>query len=184
MDLVVDAEDTEAMFLLPGPETSVADREQHLSVLIESWDRSGTRQQVDDSEWMSGLVEYLTHLVDLRVTHVEEWLKSNTQRFQADNASMEELRRASKSAVIDLRASVQVCKSECDNCNLLCIQSRFHEGAHDCLTSHCCIQYCTFCEKQRLERFCGQRYVLSIQFLRNHANLMLSPSAGHKGDHV
>ena len=185
MDLVVDAEDTEARFLLPGPETSVADREQHLSVLIESWDRSGTRQQVDDSEWRSDLVEYLTHLVDLRVAHVEEWLKSNTQRFQADNESMEELRRASKSAVIDLRASVQVCKSECDDCNLLCIQSRFHEGAHDCLTSHDCIHDCTFCDKQMIaEKTCGQMYVLSIQLSIYHPNLTLSPSAGHKGDHV
>ena len=185
MDLVVDAEDTEARFLLPGPETSVADREQHLSVLIESWDRSGTRQQVDDSEWRSDLVEYLTHLVDLRVAHVEEWLKSNTQRFQADNESMEELRRASKSAVIDLRASVQVCKSACDCCNLLCIQSRFHEGAHDCLTSHDCIHICTFCDKQMIaEKTCGQMYVLSIQLSIYYPNLTLSPSAGHKGDHV
>ncbi|KAN0134237.1 hypothetical protein V8E53_008009, partial [Lactarius tabidus] len=165
-DLVIEAKDTEARFLLPGPDTPAADREQHLSFLIESWDLSGTRQQVDDSEWISGLVEHLTHLVDLRVAHVEEWLKSNTQRFQADNASMEELRRASNSAVIDLRASVQLCKSECDDCNLLCIQSRFHEGPHDCLTSHDCIHDCTFCDKQLLaERTCGQ-------------------IAGHKGHHV
>ena len=162
--------------MLPGPETSVADREQHLSILIESQDRSGTRQKVDDSEWMSGLVEYLTHLVDLRVAHVEEWLKSNTQRFQADNASMEELCQAYKCAVIDLRASVQVCKSECDECNLLCIQSRFHEGAHNCLTSHDCIHDCTFCDKQMImEKTCGQMYVSSIQLSIYHPNLTLLP---------
>ena len=171
MDLVIEAEDTEACFLLPGPDTPAMDREQHLLTLIESWDRLGTRQQVEDSEWMSGLVEHLTYLVDLRVAHVEEWLKLNTQRFQADNASMEELRRACKSTVIALWASVQVCKSECDECNLLCIQSRFHEGAHNCLTSHHCIHDCTFCDKQMLaEKACGQMYVLSIQLSIYRAN--------------
>ncbi|KAF8270132.1 hypothetical protein EI94DRAFT_1572312 [Lactarius quietus] len=165
-DIVVEAEDTEALFLLSGPETPAADREDQLSILIESWDRSESRQQVEDPEWISDLGKHLTHLVDLRVSHVEEWLKSNTQRFQAENASMEELRRAFNSAVIDLRASVQLCKSQCADCNLLCIRSRSHEGDHDCLTIHKCIHDCTFCDKQLYsQRTCGQ-------------------IAGHKGDHV
>jgi hypothetical protein len=143
--------------LLQGPYTPVADREQRLSILIESWDRSRTRQQGDDFEWISGLVEHLTGLVDIRVAHVEEWLKSNTQRFQADNASMEELRQASKSAVIDLRAGVQLCQSECAECSLFCIRTRFHDGDHNCLTDHDCIQNCTFCDEQLLiEKACGQ----------------------------
>lgn len=157
MDLVIEAEDTEACFLLPGPDTPATDREQHLLTLIESWDRLGTRQQVEDSEWMSGLVEHLTYLVDLRVAHVEEWLKSNTQRFQAKNASMEELHRSFNRAVTDLRAGVQLCKLKCATCGLLCIQSRYHEGEHNCMTSHKCIRHCTFCQKQLLaEKTCGE----------------------------
>ncbi|KAN0134234.1 hypothetical protein V8E53_008006 [Lactarius tabidus] len=112
-DLVIQAEDTEARFLLTGPETLAADLEHHFSILRDSWDRSTYRQQADRSEWVSDLGQHLTRLVDLRVAHVEEWLRSNTQSFKAQNASMEELRRAFESAVIDLRASVQLCRSEC-----------------------------------------------------------------------
>ena len=136
---------------------------------------------------MSGLVEYLTHLVDLRVAHVEEWLNSNTQHFQTDNASMEELRWAFNSAVIDLRASVQVCKSECDECNLLCIQSRFHEGAHNCLTSHASRLRSRF-HVLRQEDACGEGLQSNVRLVHTIINiprqLMLSLSAGHKGDHV
>ncbi|KAN0136073.1 hypothetical protein V8E53_005933 [Lactarius tabidus] len=165
-DLVIEAEDTEARFLLPGPNTPTADREQHLSTLIESWDRSGSRQQIVDPEWISNLEQHLTHLVDLRVAHVDKWLKSNTQRFQEENANMDELRRAFNSAVIDLRASIQLCKSECDDCILLCIRNRSHEGCHDCLTSHDCIHDCIFCETQMSsKKHCGQL-------------------SGHSGDHV
>lgn len=81
-DVVVEAKDTEARFLLSGPVGPVADREHYLSILIESWDLSGTRQQVEDSKWISGLGEHLTHLVDRRVAHVKEWFKLITQRYR------------------------------------------------------------------------------------------------------
>ena len=142
-----------------GPETTAADREHHLSVLRDSWDLSGSRQLkgVNDSEWISDLEQYLTHLVDLRVSHVDLWLKSNIQRFRAESASIDALRRTFDSAVIDLRTGVQLCKLQCASCKLFCIQSRFHEGDHDCLTSHECIHNCTFCDAELLaERICGQ----------------------------
>ncbi|KAI9455154.1 hypothetical protein BJY52DRAFT_1122135, partial [Lactarius psammicola] len=162
-DPVIEAEDTEARFLLTGP---AADRERHLAVLRNSWDRFGFRQHVDDSEWISDLVQYLTRLVDLRVAHVDKWLKSNMQRFQAEHASIEKLRRGFNSTVIDLRASIQLCKLQCATCNLLCTQSRSHEGDHDCLTSHKCIHDCASCNRELLAaRLCGQL-------------------AGHSGDHV
>jgi len=152
---VVEAEDTEARFLLTGP---AADCEHRLAVLRDSWDRFGSRQYVDDSEWISDLVQYLTRLVDLRIAHVDKWLKSNMQRFQAEHASIEKLRRTYNDAVIDLRASIQLCKSQCADCNLFCIQSRFHEGDHCCLTSHECIHDCTFCTQELIAaRICGQK---------------------------
>ena len=130
-------------------------------------------------------MQYLTRLVDLRVAHVDKWLKSNIQRFQAEHASIEELRRTFNNAVIDLRAGVQLCKSQCSSCNLFCTQSRFHEDEHDCLTSHECIHECTFCNQEMLSaRICGQMYVQSTYSMIDNANLMLTLSAGHSGDHV
>jgi len=140
-----------------GPDAPVADRESCLGILRESWDQISSRQRVDDSEWTSDLAQYLAHLVDLRVAHVDKWLKSNVRGFQAENAIIEELRRTFDSAIIDLRASVELCKSQCGTCNLLCIQSRLHVGGHDCLTSHKCIHDCTFCERDFLAaKPCGQ----------------------------
>jgi hypothetical protein len=150
--------------LLTGSDAQAMDRELRLAALRESWDLLHSRQHVDDSEWASSLVQHLTRLVDLRAAHVEKWLKSNLQRFQAGHASLEELRRTFDSAVIDLRASVQLCRSQCGTCSLFCIQSRLHEGGHDCLTSHECIHDCTFCQRDLLRaRPCGQTYVQSAQ---------------------
>jgi hypothetical protein len=137
-----------------GPDIPAADRESYLATLCGSWDQIASRQHVDDSEWTSDLAQYLTRLVDLRVAHVDKWLKSNMQRFQNRNASTDELRRTFDSAIIDLRASVQLCGFRCGDCNLFCIQSRQHVGSHDCLTSHECIHDCTFC--QRTAKPCGQ----------------------------
>ena len=73
---------------------------------------------------------------------------------------MEELLRAFNIAVIDLRASLELCKLECDNCYLLCMQSRFHEGEHDCLADHDCIHKCAFCDKKVIpKKPCGQMWV-------------------------
>ena len=147
---MIEGEDTEALFLLAGPGAPVEDHELRLQTLRESWDRKNTRQHVDDSEWISDLAQYLTSLVDLRTARVDKWLKSNTQRFQAGHASIEELRRIFDSAVVDLRASVQICRSQCANCNLFCVQSRLHEGGHDCMTTHECVCDCTFCQRDLL----------------------------------
>ena len=154
---MIEGDDTEAQFLLAGPDAQVEDRELRLETLRDSWDRANDRQHVDDSEWIAELAQYLSHLVDLRTARVEKWLKSNTQRFQAGISSIDELRRTFDSAVIDLRASVQLCRSRCATCKLFCVQSRLHEGNHDCLTSHECIHDCTFCERDCLPaKPCGQ----------------------------
>ncbi|KAI9450262.1 hypothetical protein BJY52DRAFT_1175724 [Lactarius psammicola] len=166
-DAVIEAEDTNARLILTGPDTPAVDHESRLTTLRESWDRANQRQLVDDSMWHSDLAQYLTHLVDLRVTHVESWLASNIKRFQGSYASIEELRRTFDNAVIDLRASVELCRSQCDSCNLVCVRSsRLHRGGHDCLTNHECIHDCTFCERDTLlTQPCGQ-------------------TASHPGDHI
>ncbi|KAH9171595.1 hypothetical protein EDB89DRAFT_1906874 [Lactarius sanguifluus] len=92
-------------------DTPVADHERQLAIMRGSWDRAEQRQYIDDSTWHSDLAQYLTHLVDLRVAHVENWLESNVQRFEGTQAGIEELRRTFGNAVIDLRASVELCWS-------------------------------------------------------------------------
>ncbi|KAH9039442.1 hypothetical protein EDB83DRAFT_2228401 [Lactarius deliciosus] len=166
-DVVIKSEDTEARFILAGPDTPVADLERRLATLRESWDRIHQRQHVDDPTWHSDLAQYLTHLVDLRVAHTESWLESNIQQFEGGLASIEELRRTFGNAVIDLRASVELCRSQCGSCNLVCVRSsRLHGNGHDCLTSHKCIHDCTLCERDTLPtQPCGQ-------------------TAGHPGDHI
>jgi hypothetical protein len=155
--VAIEAEDTEARLLLAGPDAPVADRESCLETLRDSWDQITSRQRVDDSIWTLDLAQFLTRVVDLRTAHVDKWLKLNLQRFQAVNASIEELRRTFDSAVVDLRAGVQLCRSQCSTCNLFCIQSRLHEGNHDCLTSHECVHECTFCQRDLPSaKRCGQ----------------------------
>ena len=142
--------------MIAGPDTPAADRERHLSILRESWDRSGSRRSVDDSKWISDLEHHLTHLVDLRVAHVEKWLNLNTQSFRAKSDSMKELRRAFNTAVLHLRASIQLCQSQCTKCNLHCVRNSSHKGDHDCLTSHECLDDCAFCDEELSESKCGQ----------------------------
>ena len=153
--------DTEARFTLAGPDTPVSDHEHCLAALRDSWDRLNQRQHVDDATWHSDLAQYLTDLVDLRVAHVENWLESNLQQFESGHASIEELRRTFSDAVIDLRASIELCRSQCRSCNLVCVRSgRLHGDVHDCLTNHECIHVCTFCERDTLStQPCGQTYV-------------------------
>jgi hypothetical protein len=155
--VAIEGDDTDAQFVLTGPDALEADLELRLETLRESWDQTKTRQNVDDSEWIVDLAQYLAHLVDLRVVQVEKWLNSNTQRFQARNAGIDELCRTFEGAVADLRASVQLCKSQCTSCKLFCVRSRLHEGSHDCLTNHECIHDCTFCRRDFFTaKPCGQ----------------------------
>ncbi|KAI9455078.1 hypothetical protein BJY52DRAFT_1122217 [Lactarius psammicola] len=162
---VIGGEDSEARFVITGPNSP--DHEYPLTTLHDSWDLTIQRQYLNDSMWHSNLVQYLTHLVDLRVAHVENWLESNIQRFEGGQASIEELRRIFDSAVIDLRASVELCRSQCGSCNLTCVRSsRSHKDNHDCSTNHRCIHSCSFCERDGLPtKPCGQ-------------------TAGHPGDHI
>ena len=147
--------------MLTGPNSHVADHERALTTLRDSWDQTFLRQYISDSKWHSDLMKHLTHLVNLRVAHVNEWLESNVQLFEGVHTSIEELRRTFGRAVIDLRASVEICRSQCGSCHLICVRSsRSHKDDHDCSTNHRCIHSCSFCERDGLPaRSCGQTYV-------------------------
>jgi hypothetical protein len=155
--------------VLAGPDSQVSAHECALKTLLDSWDQATQRQYRDESKWHSDLVQYLTHLVDMRVAHVKNWLESNVQRFDRVHASIEELHRTFDSAVIDLRASVEICRSQCGSCSLICVRSsRSHQNDHDCLTNHRCIHSCFFCGRDgRPSRPCGQMYIFSSSVLRS-----------------
>lgn len=175
---MIEAKDTDARFILTNSDTPVAEQERRLVTLCESWDRIDERQYIDDSTWHTDLKKFLTHLVDLRVAHVDSWIESNVQRFKGDHASIEELRRTFDNAIIDLRAGVELCQRQCDSCGLVCVRSsRSHGDGHDCLTNHDCIHDCTCCERDGLPKsHCGERFVRphsSLAFLTFYASLVL-----------
>ncbi|KIO11019.1 hypothetical protein M404DRAFT_829181 [Pisolithus tinctorius Marx 270] len=134
------------LFLAVGGFSQPETREQVLTVLGNSWDQYDMRQHLSDPEWADGLCRHLERIVSLRIDHVREWLTQNLSRFQPGHASIEELRRTFEDATVDLRSNVQLCKLQCTNCQLLCVQSRFHDGPHNCRTGHACIHQCDFCK--------------------------------------
>ena len=160
----VELPDTEAQFFLAvGAAPQSEARERALSILRSSRNQCETRQRIPDTEWTEGLSQYLEDIATLRIDRVREWLNQNLSRFQAGHASIEELRRTFEGAIVDLKSNVQLCKSQCASCRLLCVQSRFHDGPHACGTNHLCIHECDFCQEPKE---CGMTWVLII----DHAN--------------
>ncbi|KIM57715.1 hypothetical protein SCLCIDRAFT_1219233 [Scleroderma citrinum Foug A] len=151
-DMPVGLPDTRSQFLVVNAQPG--DRERALAALCESWDRFSSRQHAPDSEWMDGLSQYLEHIVSLRIDHVQEWVTQNLARFQAGHARIEELRRTLENTVVDLKSNVRLCKVQCANCQLLCIQNRFHDGQHDCQTNHRCVHQCVFCQESGQHKDC------------------------------
>lgn len=142
----MDKADTDSRFFLAGAEFQHTTTELALAVLRGNWELDHHRQLVADAEWTSKFSTHLDHLVNLRIEHVREWVSLNLSRFQTGHANIEELRRTFDAAIVDLKASVQLCKAKCFMCHLLCVQSRWHEGGHDCQTRHICIHTCEYCD--------------------------------------
>ena len=126
-------------------------RERMLTVLRTAWKGHASRQHIIEAEWIAGLTQHLEGIVNLRVAHVREWLDQNLSRFQAagdgdgSHASIDELRRLFESVIVDLGNNVQLCGMTCADCQLRCVKSLVHEGAHDCQSDHLCVQECDFC---------------------------------------
>ncbi|KAH0833842.1 hypothetical protein J3R83DRAFT_11006 [Lanmaoa asiatica] len=145
-DMPIVSLDTDARFFVANVEHSqTMSREETLDALLIEWDEFNSRQLVPDTQWAEGLAQYLEDLAEMRINNVRAWVKSNLTRFQAGHASVMELQRTLESAVIDLKSSVELCLMQCASCQLFCIQNRFHEGAHDCKTTHACTQSCEYC---------------------------------------
>jgi len=132
--------------------------DSRLAALRESWKPSTQRQFIPDPDWIASLVSYINELIDIRVNHVRLWLDTNLERFQADHAAVEALRRQFDNMVIEMRSNVQLCRAVCTSCFLLCVRRRFHEGDHSCQTIHKCVHGCIFCKGDE-RKPCGTPYV-------------------------
>jgi hypothetical protein len=183
-DELIDKPDTPAQFFLSSTE-SPAQREAMLLVLQKSWDQLAGRPNTTDVEWTVALSAYLNGMVELRITHVHEWISSNLSRFKSSHANVELLRRVFESTIVDLRANVEICGTQCDNCQLKCLLSRRHDLTipHDCRTSHTCLRPCEFgFEHPAEEKMCGLPYVSTMHSRsKSHAQYH---SAGHAGQHM
>ncbi|KAG1809706.1 uncharacterized protein BJ212DRAFT_1448752 [Suillus subaureus] len=165
-DVPIDMPDTSSEFsLVTGGVQQSSSREATLQVLCHAWGDYNSRHYVSEDIWIENLTTHINNLVGLRIAHVGEWILSNVARFQSGQASIDELMRAFDSATVDLRSNCQLCKLKCASCELLCIQSRLHDGQHTCQTSHACIHPCDFCVSSGETKAC-------------------SMSAGHSGNHI
>lgn len=155
-DIPIGMPDTPSEFSLAagGPQQS-SFREAALQALSRAWADYDSRQHVSEDVWIENLTTHIDNLVNLRIAHVNEWILSNVARFQSGQASIDELLREFESATVDLKSNVQLCKLKCPNCELLCVQSRLHDGQHDCRSSHVCIYSCDFCESSGETKDCS-----------------------------
>ncbi|KAF8122279.1 hypothetical protein EV363DRAFT_1274846 [Boletus edulis] len=172
-DMPIDLPDTPHQLFIGGGSDQAVPRERMLTVLRTAWEGHATRQYTTEDEWIAGLTQHLEKIVESRIAHVREWLDQNLSRFQAagsgggSHASIDELRRHFESSIVDLKGNVQLCGMTCDECQLRCVRSRAHKGAHDCQSDHLCIHECDFC--------------LALQPKEHGACMM---SAGHAGKHI
>ncbi|KAG1764551.1 hypothetical protein EDD22DRAFT_883267 [Suillus occidentalis] len=163
-DVPIGMPDTSTEFSLASGSQS-SSREVALRALSRAWRDYDSRHHMPEDHWIENLIAHIDSMVNLRVAHVREWISLNVARFQSGQASIDELMRTFESAIVDLKSNLQLCKLKCGRCELLCIQSRLHDGQHDCQTSHVCIHSCDFCASSGEAKDC-------------------SMSAGHPGNHI
>ncbi|KAF8726080.1 hypothetical protein AX14_008092 [Amanita brunnescens Koide BX004] len=169
-DVPIDCSDGDARFFVANVEHSQnKSREEVLHALVTEWDEFDSRQLIPDTQWAQELTQHLEELVEMRIDHVRAWVESNLVRFQAGHASVMELQQTLESAVIDLKSSVQLCRMQCQSCQLFCIRNRFHEDAHECKTTHTCTQSCEYCAEAGEHEGEGKKCLMT---------------AGHSGKHI
>ena len=155
-DVPIGAPDTSSEFsLATGGLQQSSSREAALRALFRTWEDYDSRQHVPEDVWIGNLTSHIDNLVGLRIAHVNEWILSNVARFQSGQASIDELMREFESTTVDLKSNVQLCRLKCASCELLCVQSRLHDGQHNCQSSHLCIHFCDFCASSRETKACS-----------------------------
>ena len=143
----IDLVDSPAIFYLGEDNVEpeqLDEQEKCLQGLLNSFEEYASRSHKPDDEWLQSLCQHLDQLATNRAEHVREWLNTNTIRFKSDSTEFEGLRRRFDALEVALKGSVRLCKLQCNSCQLFCLQSRHHEGPHDCRTSHKCHNKCGY----------------------------------------
>jgi hypothetical protein len=157
-DIEIDSDDKGCLFYFSSSESTPGDRDAYLIQLCQAWEGYRFRSVSNEAEWVNDLSVYLTHLVDIRVNHVQLWISKNLESFQQTaHANITILLRAFDTAVIDIKSNTELCRHQCASCNLFCLLNRRHESrGHDCLTSHKCSHHCDFSEEHpEDDKLCG-----------------------------
>ncbi|KZT34134.1 hypothetical protein SISSUDRAFT_314112 [Sistotremastrum suecicum HHB10207 ss-3] len=98
-----------------------------------------------DPVWIDELSRFLSDIADRRLNHVRLWLETNSQRFSG-HPEIKIVQRRFEQEQVELKASLQVCKLQCAECRLLCVEPLRHLGAHTCHTDHKCQFACDYLE--------------------------------------
>ncbi|KAF8548833.1 hypothetical protein OG21DRAFT_1489038 [Imleria badia] len=118
-DMPVDLPDTPHQLFIGGGGDHSLSRERMLTDIRTAWEGESSRQYTTEDEWIAGLTQHLENIVNLRISHVREWLDQNLSRFQATDggggstARIDELKRHFESSIVDLRSNVQLCGMAC-----------------------------------------------------------------------
>ncbi|KAL1696787.1 hypothetical protein GGG16DRAFT_43139 [Schizophyllum commune] len=150
--------DTDAVLHVAVLADEAVNAEGALEDLKKGWSQFSSRSALAEDLWVAQLSSYLDGIVDQRVDHVHTWLEANLERFKAEHASIDNLRRTFATIGAQMKADVELCKVKCSKCNLLCLRSRRHSSSepHDCGTSHVCPQYCDYSDEHfDEEAICG-----------------------------
>ena len=121
--------------------------------LIRRFETIQTRQH--NQEWDKGLALFLRTLVDNRCQLVETWIEGNLLRFPSENADISRLKHELEGHILELKCNAEVCGAGCDSCHLSCLLLKRHDGAHDCMSNHQCLQACEFEQHNGIYEPCG-----------------------------
>lgn len=135
--------DSFAVFYLPGSSQDHSEVTTRLAALRDTF---LSEHDQKNTEWVPALCSHLDTLGDARIMHVRDWLESNCSRF-ASHADIADLQRKFQDAVVQLKAGLQLCKMQCHQCRLVCVEPRHHPGTHNCNTDHVCSTSCDYCNE-------------------------------------
>ena len=114
-----------------------------------------------DIEWTQMLADHLQGLAQDRIQLIQDWATLNTSRFPDDHAEIRALQRAIQNGIIHLNSGIEICRSLCASCGLLCTKGKRHDGGHDCGTTHMCVHNCDFEHEEETALRCNLRFALS-----------------------
>ncbi|KAF8483069.1 hypothetical protein JB92DRAFT_3033310 [Gautieria morchelliformis] len=138
--------DSSAVFYLSSYSRDPADASTILGALRNTFTSEYLRT---DPRWVMALCSHFSDLGDARIKHIQDWLECNSSRFSS-HADITELQRKCQDAIVQLKAGLLLCKMQCQQCHLVCIEPRHHSKDHTCHTDHTCGTSCDFCDE-----YCG-----------------------------